>query len=70
MIQVLFYDPMLADSLFVYHVQVANVGVPFLFKDLVDWLNVGGFDTPQETIMTFGTALVLGCKLPSRVSLL
>ncbi|XP_067951408.1 iron-sulfur clusters transporter ABCB7, mitochondrial-like [Watersipora subatra] len=40
--------------------KVVNVYVPFIFKQLVDWLNVGGFDTPQQTIMTFGTALVVG----------
>jgi len=43
-----------------------NVQVPFIFKHLVNYLNdpseVFTMLTPQNTIVTVATALVLGCK--------
>ena len=49
-----------------YLFQVVNVQVPFLFKHIVDFLNVPGnwlnLDTPQTTIITMATALIIGCE--------
>jgi len=46
--------------------QVLNVQVPFIFKHLVDHLNDPSeyltMLTPQNTIITVATALVLACK--------
>ena len=53
---------MVSYEFYLFFLQMVNVSVPFVFKELIDWLNVGGFDTPQQTLMTFGTALVVGCK--------
>jgi len=47
-------------------VQILNVQVPFIFKYLVNHLNDPSefltMLTPQNTIITVTTALVLGCK--------
>ncbi|KAF6026186.1 ABCB7 [Bugula neritina] len=37
--------------------KVVNVCVPYIFKELIDWLNVGGFDA-QQAILPTGIALV------------
>ena len=40
-----------------------NVQVPFLFKYAVDYYNkLPSISTPEGTIITLGTALLLGCK--------
>jgi len=39
--------------------KLVNVSIPFIFKELVDHLNLGNFDTAQGTIITTATALVL-----------
>jgi len=53
----------------IYHLfcaQVLNVQVPFIFKHLVNHLNDPSeyltMLTPQNTIITVATALVLACK--------
>lgn len=47
--------------------QVLNVQVPFIFKYLVDCLNNSenllNLATPQNTIITMASALVLACKI-------
>ena len=54
---------------YIYHLlclQVLNVQVPFIFKHLVNYLNDPleylSMLTPQNTIITAATALVLACK--------
>ena len=40
-----------------------NVQVPFFFKYAVDYYNkLPPISTPEGTIITLGTALLLGCK--------
>jgi hypothetical protein len=42
--------------------KLLNVQVPFFFKYAVDYLgNPVNFNTPQGTIVTMATALILGC---------
>lgn len=42
--------------------QVMNIQVPFFFKYAVDYFNkLPPLTTPEGTIITVGTALVLGC---------
>lgn len=44
-------------------VQVMNVQIPFFFKYAVDYYNkLPSMDTPEGTIITVGTALLLGCE--------
>lgn len=41
-----------------------NVQVPFFFKYAVDYFNkLPDLSTPENTIITIGTALLLGCML-------
>lgn len=41
-----------------------NVQVPFFFKYAVDYYNkLPGLATPEGTILTVGTAMLLGCML-------
>ena len=51
--------------LFLFFLQLANIQVPFLFKYLVDHLNDSSnflnVATPESTIITVATALVIGC---------
>lgn len=45
--------------------KLLNVSVPFIFKYSVDYLNSAGtlnMTTPQDTIITVATSLLLGCK--------
>lgn len=45
--------------------KVCNIGVPFMFKYAVDYLNMNNtlnLDTAPNTIATVSTALLLGCK--------
>lgn len=45
-----------------------NVQVPFFFKYAVDHFNsFPSLSTPEGTIITMGTALLLGCKFKSLV---
>ena len=42
--------------------QLINVQVPFFFKYAVDYFNkLPNLSTPENTIFTIGTALLLGC---------
>lgn len=44
--------------------KVMNVGVPFIFKYAVDYLNVGNnlnMDSAPATVLTVATSLLLGC---------
>lgn len=46
--------------------KMLNVCVPFIFKYSVDYLNAGQsltMTTPQDTILTVVTSLLLGCKI-------
>lgn len=43
--------------------QLMNVQVPFFFKYAVDYFNkLPPLTTPEGTIITMGTALLLGCE--------
>ena len=43
--------------------QLLNVQVPFFFKYAVDYFNkLPSLTTPEGTIITLGTALLLGCE--------
>ena len=47
-----------------YFLQVLNIQVPFFFKYAVDHFNsLPPLTSPQGTIITMGTALLLGCQL-------
>ena len=55
------------DCNFVYvcvlSLQLLNVQVPFFFKYAVDYFNkLPSLATPEGTIITLGTALLLGCE--------
>lgn len=48
---------------FVSSLQLLNVQVPFFFKYAVDYFNkLPSLATPEGTIITMGTALLLGCE--------
>lgn len=45
--------------------KLLNVCVPFIFKYAVDYLNAANtlnMSTPQDTIITVTTSLLIGCK--------
>lgn len=46
----------------VMHTQMLNVQVPFFFKYAVDYYNkLPALTSPEGTILTVGTAMLLGC---------